>query len=199
MYEFTLSFSWGIILMSLLFWHKYRIPAVNLVAMIISIILIIIALQLPSRHTELVPALQQSILLSLHVAVAIIAYGSFTTGFITAILLVWQSTRKSPDISYQETLDNISYQAVKIGFPFLTLVIILGAIWADIAWGSYWRWDPKETASLVTWLLYAGYLHTRLLHKWHGTRSAVLLIAGFCAVLFTFFGNYIFQSLHSYL
>jgi cytochrome c-type biogenesis protein CcsB len=199
MYEFTVVFSWGVLAVGLFFWRKYRITAVNLASTIIAVILLVIALQLPSRYAELVPALQQSLLLSTHVAVAIVAYGSFTTSFVAAILYIWQSTRKQPDTAGLKVLDNISYQAVKIGFPFMTLTIILGAIWADIAWGIYWSWDPKETASLVTWLLYAAYLHTRFLNKWRGTRSAVLLIIGFCAVLFTFFGNYIFQGLHSYL
>ena len=81
----------------------------------------------------------------------------------------------------------------------MTLVIVLGALWADIAWGRYWGWDPKETASLVTWLIYAVYLHTRIVNKWQGKKSAILLVIGFIAVLFTFFGNYIFSGLHSYL
>lgn len=99
----------------------------------------------------------------------------------------------------RDKLEGISYHSVMVGFPFMTLVIVLGAIWADIAWGSFWSWDPKETASLITWLLYAGYLHTRLLKKWRGKKSAVLLIVGFIAVLFTFFGNYLFGGLHSYI
>ena len=80
-----------------------------------------------------------------------------------------------------------------------TLVIVLGAIWADIAWGMFWSWDPKETASLVTWLIYAGYLHARVLRKWRGRKCAALLIVGFVAVLFTFFGNYLFGGLHAYV
>jgi cytochrome c-type biogenesis protein CcsB len=199
MYEFTLVFSWGILAVGLVFWWRYRITAVNLITTIIAVILLVIALQLPSRSSELVPALQQSLLLTTHVAAAIIAYGSFTTSFVAAVLYLWQNSRKKQDAAAMNVLDNISYQAVKIGYPFLTLVIILGAIWADIAWGSYWSWDPKETASLVTWLLYAVYLHTRFLNKWKGVRSAILLVIGFCAVLFTFFGNYVFQGLHSYL
>ena len=80
----------------------------------------------------------------------------------------------------------------------MTLVIILGAIWADIAWGRYWGWDPKETASLVTWLIYAGYLHARAVGRWRGRKTALIIIFGFIAVIFTFFGNYIFSGLHSY-
>jgi ABC-type transport system involved in cytochrome c biogenesis permease subunit len=92
----------------------------------------------------------------------------------------------------------MSYHSVVIGFPFLTLTILLGALWADIAWGRYRGWDPKETASLVTWLLYAAYLHARIMRHWKGTKAAALLLIGFLAVLFTFFGNYIFSGLHAY-
>jgi cytochrome c-type biogenesis protein CcsB len=95
-------------------------------------------------------------------------------------------------------LDEIAYRAVMVGFPMMALVLILGALWAQIAWGSYWSWDPKETASLVTWLIYGGYLHARVVRGWRGQRSALLLILGFGATLFTYFGNYFFGGLHSY-
>jgi cytochrome c-type biogenesis protein CcsB len=95
-------------------------------------------------------------------------------------------------------LDEIGHKAVVIGFPFLTAVIVLGAIWAEVAWGSYWSWDPKESASLVTWLIYAAYLHARVVRDWAGRRAAVLLLVGFAATLLTYFGNYFFGGLHSY-
>jgi cytochrome c-type biogenesis protein CcsB len=95
-------------------------------------------------------------------------------------------------------LDEISSKAVVIGFPFLTSVIVLGALWAEVAWGSYWSWDPKETASLVTWLIYGAYLHARVVRGWTGRRAAMLLLLGFAATLFTYFGNYFFGGLHSY-
>ncbi|HEY8875642.1 MAG TPA: cytochrome c biogenesis protein CcsA, partial [Desulfosporosinus sp.] len=81
----------------------------------------------------------------------------------------------------------------------LTLCIITGAIWANYAWGTYWSWDPKETWSLITWIIYAGYLHARLMYGWKGKRAAWLALFGFLAVLFTFFGvNYFLPGLHSY-
>jgi len=97
-----------------------------------------------------------------------------------------------------EALDQIGYRAVLVGFPAMALVIILGSIWAETAWGRWWGWDPKETASLVTFLLYAGYLHARIFRGWQGSRSAALLVLGFVAVCFTFFGNLFFGGLHSY-
>jgi cytochrome c-type biogenesis protein CcsB len=149
--------------------------------------------------SPLMPALQNSLLLSAHVFAAVIAYGAFTIGFLSSILYLVQRNDRFGALPARDKLEWISYHSVMVGFPFMTLVIVLGAIWADIAWGSFWSWDPKETASLITWLLYAGYLHTRLLKKWRDKKSAILLIVGFIAVLFTFFGNYLFGGLHSYL
>ena len=80
----------------------------------------------------------------------------------------------------------------------MTMVIVLGAVWAEIAWGRYWSWDPKETAALMTWLIYGAYIHARVTKDWRGNRSAWLLILGFVAVIFTFFGNHWFGGLHSY-
>jgi cytochrome c-type biogenesis protein CcsB len=199
MYEFCIAFAWGISLAGLFFWWRYKIQMVNAFSVAIATGLLIVAYMLPSRHEPLVPALQQSVLLTSHVAAAIVAYGSFTVGFISAVLYLWQRTHLSSRLPQPALLDEISYRTVLVGFPFLTLVIILGALWADVAWGRYWGWDPKETASLVTWLIFAVYLHARLLRGWRDTKAAILLIAGFGAVLFTFFGNYIFSGLHTYL
>jgi ABC-type transport system involved in cytochrome c biogenesis permease subunit len=85
-----------------------------------------------------------------------------------------------------------------IGFPLMALTIILGAVWAEIAWGRYWSWDPKETAALVTLLVYGGYLHARVIRGWRGERSAYLLLLGFAATAFTYYGNYFLGGLHSY-
>ncbi|MFH1485855.1 MAG: c-type cytochrome biogenesis protein CcsB [Chloroflexota bacterium] len=199
MYEFCLAFAWGILMVSIFFWWRHQTNVVNAFSVVLATGLLVIAYFLPSRHAPLVPALQQSFLLSSHVAAAAVAYGSFAMGFVSALLYVWQQRHLSPRLPRLEVLDDISHHAVIIGFPFMTLVIVLGALWADVAWGRYWGWDPKETVSLVTWLIYAAYLHARILRGWRGTRAAVLLIVGFCAVLFTFFGNYVFSGLHSYL
>lgn len=198
MFEFSIAFAWGIVLLGILYWFRYRIMLVSGASSVISLALLVYASQLSSQAAELVPALQQSFLLSTHVAAAAISYGAFAIGFIAAILILWQRRKAISWLPSPETLDRISYHTVIIGFPLLTLVIILGAIWAEQSWGKYWSWDPKESAALVTWLFYAGYLHTRILKGWQGTRSAVLLVIAFTAVIFTFFGNYIFQGLHAY-
>jgi cytochrome c-type biogenesis protein CcsB len=95
-------------------------------------------------------------------------------------------------------LDELTYQMVMFGYLFLTIGIITGAVWANSAWGRYWGWDPKETWSLITWLIYSILLHARFMRRWQGSRIAVLSIIGFLAVLFTYFGVNLLPGLHSY-
>ena len=153
---------------------------------------------LPADAAPLVPALQNNLLLTAHVAVSIVAYGTFAVSFGAAVLYLLQERVPAGILPDAGLLDEIGYRSVTIGFPFMALVIILGALWANVAWGRYWGWDPKETASLVTWLIYGAYLHARTLRGWKGDRSAALLVVGFGAVLFTYFGNLFFGGLHSY-
>ena len=98
-----------------------------------------------------------------------------------------------------DVLDELIYKPITIGFPFLTIGIIAGAVWANEAWGTYWSWDPKETWSLITWFVYAVFLHARITKGWHGKRTAWLSIIGFVATIFTYFGvNFLLSGLHSY-
>ena len=99
-----------------------------------------------------------------------------------------------------EMLDDISYKSIAIGFPLFTIGgLIMGAIWANSAWGKYWTWDPKETWSLITWFVYALYLHARFVGGWRGKRVAILSIVGFVAVIFTYLGvNLVLSGLHAY-
>ncbi|MBI4336300.1 MAG: cytochrome c biogenesis protein CcsA [Chloroflexi bacterium] len=198
MYEFSVALAWGVIAATLYFQWHYRTAAVSAVAMPVALAFLVYAYTLPSRPLPLVPALQQSLLLTLHVAVAMIAYGVFAIGFGSAVLYLAQRRGSIPWLPSPAVLDDMGYRSVIIGFPFMTLVLLLGALWADVAWGRYWSWDPKETSTLVTWLLYGGYVHARVLRGWRGSRSAVLLILGFAAVVFTYMGNYFFSGLHAY-
>lgn len=97
-------------------------------------------------------------------------------------------------------LDEITYKSIAIGFPIFTLGgLIFGAIWADQAWGVYWSWDPKETWSLITWWVYAFFLHARLLRGWRGHKISVVAVIGFVAVIFTYLGvNLLLSGLHAY-
>lgn len=102
-------------------------------------------------------------------------------------------------LNLADTLDNISYRIIGLGFPLLTIGIIAGAVWANEAWGSYWSWDPKETWALITWLVFAAYLHARITRGWQGRRPAVLAATGFVVVWICYLGvNLLGKGLHSY-
>ena len=98
-----------------------------------------------------------------------------------------------------DNIDNWSYRTISLGFPLLTIGIIAGAVWANEAWGSYWSWDPKETWALITWLVFAAYIHARLSHGWSGKKAALLGSLGFIVVWVCYLGvNFLGQGLHSY-
>jgi ABC-type transport system involved in cytochrome c biogenesis permease subunit len=198
MYEFSIAFAFGILGAYYWFEHKYHQRILGLVALPVALALLGYAATVPAEIEPLVPALQNNLLLTVHVATAIVAYGSFTVAFAAAVLFLAQPETGRWGLPKPEVLDEIGYRAIVVGFPFLTLVIILGALWADVAWGRYWGWDPKETASLVTWFIYGAYLHARVMRGWRGRKAAILLVVGFGATLLTYFGNLFFGGLHSY-
>lgn len=102
-------------------------------------------------------------------------------------------------INLLQSLDNLSYRIIGLGFPLLTIGIISGAVWANEAWGSYWSWDPKETWALITWMVFAAYLHTRITQSWEGKGPAVLASIGFIVVWICYLGvNFLGKGLHSY-
>jgi cytochrome c-type biogenesis protein CcsB len=159
---------------------------------------------MPGEISPLVPALQ-SYWLWLHVSVTLIGEAFFAVAFVTAILYLIseQKARTAGDsgaAKAADLYDRVTYRAVAAGFPLFTLgALVFGMIWAERAWGRYWSWDPKETWSFITWMVYALYLHTRIVMGWKGRRSAVVAILGFLAALFTYFGvNYLLSGLHSY-
>lgn len=172
--------------------------AINALSIAVVIALLIWSVLTYRTQSSLVPALQNNPLFLSHVVLAAAAYGTFVVAFAAAVaqLLVRNDggrARVGP-----RDMEGIGYQAVRVGFPLFTLAILLGSVWAGVAWGRFWSWDPKETASLVTWLIYAGYLHLRLSRGWSGKKSALVVIVGFLAVVTTFLGNFVFSGLHSY-
>ena len=198
MYEFSMAFAFGVLVSYMWFERTYHQRILALVALPVALAMMLYATTIPADIEPLVPALQNNLLLTVHVAVAIVAYGSFSIAFAASVLYLVQPEGGRWGLPKPQVLDEIGYRAVVVGFPFLTLTIILGAVWANTAWGTYWSWDPKETASLVTWLIYGAYLHARVVRGWRGQRAAWLLVLGFAAVLFTYFGNLFFGGLHSY-
>ncbi len=197
MYQFSLAFALGVSFAYLIAEARSGLRVLGSLVMPVALGMLWYASTVPNDIGPLVPALQNNLLLTVHVSVAIVAYGFFAVSFGAAVLyLIRQATGASE--AALDSLDETAYKAVIVGFPAMALVILLGSIWAETAWGRWWGWDPKETASLFTFLLYAGYMHARIFRGWKGRRSAVLLVLGFIAVLFTYFGNLFFAGLHSY-
>lgn len=196
-YEFAISFAWGMTLAFAWFDWRYRMRAIALVVLPVVLAMLLYATTLNAEPSPLVPALQNSPLLTLHVISAALSYGTACVSFGAAVLYLIKPYVKWHLPSYDK-LDEVGYRATVITFPLVTIMIVLGALWADSAWGRYWGWDPKETAALVTWLLYAAYLHARVVRGWRGKRAAWLLVIGFASVLFSYFGNHFFGGLHSY-
>ena len=199
-YEFASAFAWGIALCFLIFVRKFKFDALGMfVAPLIFLVIGYAAMQSREIHS-LMPALQSS-WLGFHVSMAIIGYGGFGVAFgvSLAYLLRDRLGGLSHRVPEEKTLDLIIYRAVALGFLFLTMCMITGAIWAKRAWGSYWSWDPKETWSLVTWIIYAIFLHLRLRRGLTGRKAAVFAIVGFLCVIFTYVGvNTLLSGLHSY-
>lgn len=197
-HEFAVSFIVGILGAYLVFEYSYRVRVLSLVVLPVVAALILYAMSLPTEVQPLVPALQNNLLLTLHVGFAMLAYGAACVSFAAAVLYLAYPKLKFRKMPDRMLFDNIGYRAAVVTFPLLTIMILLGALWADTAWGRYWGWDPKETAALVTWLIYGAYLHARVTRGWQGKRSAWLLVLGFLAVLFAYFGNHFLGGLHSY-
>ncbi|WP_316668765.1 c-type cytochrome biogenesis protein CcsB [uncultured Propionibacterium sp.] len=197
-YEFAVSFAWGIMLAMVIVEWRTRLRALTLTVLPVDLALSLYALTLDDEATQLMPALQNGFLLPLHVITASLGYGAAAVSFGAAVLYLLHDHLGRVRLPGRERLDELGYHSIVVAYPLITLMIILGAIWADVAWGRYWSWDPKETAALVTWLFYGAYLHARVVGDWRGRRAAWLLILGFAAVIFTFMGNLFFGGLHSY-
>jgi cytochrome c-type biogenesis protein CcsB len=133
-----------------------------------------------------------------HGKAAGVFYGAIGAALIVEIgRMVVRRTAVKPET--RETVETVLTRTISFGFLFLTLGILTGAVWANSAWGTYWSWDPKETWSLVTWLVYAVFLHCRFVRGWRGRRAAWISIVGFASVLFTYYGvNFLLSGLHSY-
>jgi cytochrome c-type biogenesis protein CcsB len=158
-----------------------------------------------ARIQPLIPALKSNWLIA-HVLTCFIGYAAFAIAFGLSIVYLLKRV-DNPEkrhgflkfVPETDILEELSYQMVVIGFILLTLGIITGAVWAHSAWGRYWGWDPKETWSLITWLVYAALLHSRMVRGWRGKKLAILSIVGFSCVIFTYLGvNFVLSGLHSY-
>jgi cytochrome c-type biogenesis protein CcsB len=207
MYESLIFFSWTIVLIYLILETKYQQKVIGVFVTPFAFLAIALTSIIPGvneKITPLVPALQSN-WLTIHVTTCFFGYASFAVSFGISLLYLIREKKETQGsgptwLPSPSVLDEINYKAIVIGFPMLTLGIITGAAWANYAWGSYWTWDPKETWSLITWFVYAAFLHARVTRDWRGRKAALLSLVGFAAVLFTYFGvNYLISGLHSYL
>jgi len=199
MFEFSVAFATSIVGGYLYLQRRYPIRAIGFIPTGVALALLLYASSLPSQISQLVPALQNPPLLTIHVGMAVLSYGIFATSFAAGVgYLIQGQNDRFAWLPGHKLLDEVAYRAVIIGFPVFATMIILGSWWASIAWSRYWGWDPKETAALVTWLSYAVYLHARNQKSWAGRPAALLLVVAFGMVIVTYSGSLWFNGLHSY-
>ena len=208
MYEFSISSAWGVLVVFLAMSTRRDLRWLGL--FVVTPALLTLGLAVTVLYTEaaqLVPALK-SYWLVIHVSAAIICAGAFTVAASSAALSLIQSRREASGRPWQgpmasvpdaEKLQTFTSRLIAFSFPLWTFSVIAGAIWAENAWGRYWGWDPKETWALITWLVYAAYLHARSTAGWRGDRASWIAILGLVTFLINYFGVNIFvNSLHSY-
>ncbi len=206
LFESLIFFSATIVLIYLFIERKYGNRVIGAFTTPIAFLAMAYASLSPNisdRIQPLLPALKSNWLIA-HVITCFIGYAAFAIAFGVSIMYLVKrrdSANQSsvlnllPDV---DVLEELTHQLIMFGFLFLSAGIITGAVWANSAWGRYWGWDPKETWSLITWIVYATLLHARLIQGWRGKRIAVLSIVGFGAVIFTYFGVNLLPGLHSY-
>jgi cytochrome c-type biogenesis protein CcsB len=199
MFEFSVAFATSVTGGYLFLSRRYPIRAIGFIPTGVSLALLLYASSLPSSISQLVPALQNPPLITIHVGLAVLSYGIFATSFAAGVGYLLQGQKdRFAWLPSHKVLDEVAYRSVIIGFPIFATMIILGSWWASIAWSRYWGWDPKETAALVTWLSYAVYLHARNQKSWAGRPAALLLVVAFGMVIVTYSGSLWFNGLHSY-
>jgi cytochrome c-type biogenesis protein CcsB len=224
LYESLIFLSWGISFIHLIIEYKTQSRLIGAIATPLMFFLSgFSSLTLPTdmqKALPLVPSLQSNWLM-MHVSMMMVSYATLILGSLLSILylafisfsgqknqvalenstgaLSTASSVTYSKLSLLQTVDIWSYRIIGLGFPFLTIGIISGAVWANEAWGSYWSWDPKETWALITWLVFAIYLHSRLLKGWQGKQAAILGSCGFFVIWICYLGvNFLGKGLHSY-
>lgn len=224
-YESLIFFSWAIMTLYLIV--EWRTKSRSLGTFVVPVAFLCMAFaslspNVSSRIQPLIPALQSNWLTS-HVITCFLGYAAFTVAFASGLMALLKEMERDkltmdgsaigknkvnpPPTIFQRfislipgsgALDELIYQSAALGFVFLAIGIMTGSIWAHYAWGSYWSWDPKETWSLITWLIYAIMLHARYVRGWRGKRMAMMAIVGFISVLITYLGVNYLPGLHSY-
>lgn len=198
MFEAMVLFAWSVGAVYLIFNIVYKARLLAVPAIILILLIMCFVMGQDPAIKPLMPALQ-SPWISTHVITYFIGYAALALACFLSLLLLLVHKRNQSATPIIRTLDALSYRLIGFGFPFLTVGMTTGSAWANVAWGTYWNWDPKETCSLITWFVYAFYLHLRVLRGWNDRKAAYVSVVGFLVTLFTFVGvNYILPGLHSY-
>jgi cytochrome c-type biogenesis protein CcsB len=199
MFESLVLFAWAIVVTFLALRTRLHIPVLGAATALLALMALAYASSFESKIEALMPALRSN-WLTFHVLTCFLGYGGFALSFVASVsylVAVHMGNRFDPEVV--AGLELVGAKTNAFGFLFLTIGILSGAVWANSAWGSYWSWDPKETWSLITWFIYAVFLHCRFMRGWSGRRAAWVSVAGFASVVFTYFGvNYVLSGLHSY-
>ncbi len=198
-FEFCTGFAWGVSLLCILFHYVSKQPLVARIGLPFLFLTLSYAALLPREVTQLMPALRSS-WFALHIGSAVFSYAGFViASMLGGRYLYLLKKGETLDSIHLRKLDFDSYRMISFGFLLLTVVILSGCIWAEQAWSRFWSWDPKETWALVTWIVYAVYLHLRMRKKMQGKVMAWLSIVALIFVLFTFVGvNHLLPGLHAY-
>jgi cytochrome c-type biogenesis protein CcsB len=206
LYESMIFFAWSIVFIQLALERLTAVRTIGVFVVPVAFLMMAYASIAPGmndRIEPLIPALQSNWLTG-HVVTCFMGYAGFTMAFGCGLIFLLRDFATKTDgwisrLPSSANLDRLMHQTSTLGFIFLTLGIMTGSVWAHYAWGSYWSWDPKETWSLVTWIIYAIMLHARFVRGWQGKRMALMTVFGFASVLFTYFGVNYLPGLHSYL
>lgn len=198
-FEFASGFAWACAVLGVFLHAKMKQDWVMTVSAPAAFLVMSYAAFQPMEIKELMPALR-STWFGLHIGSAIFSYAAFAIAGGLGVYYLMKAARGADVKSVaMRQADYMAYRMICLGFLLLTVVILSGAIWAEQAWSRWWSWDPKETWALITWIIYAIYLHQRLRMNWQGKRMAVLAIVSLISVLFTFAGvNILLPGLHSY-
>ena len=198
-FEFASGFAWAAAALGFFLYKRHAQRFMMTVSMPVAFLVLSYAAFQPMEIRELMPALR-STWFALHIGSATFSYAAFAiAGGMGARYLYMLRHGHTEDEPKMKQADYLAYRMICLGFLLLTVVILSGAIWAEQAWSKWWSWDPKETWALITWILYAIYLHQRMRMGWQGKKMAIFAVAAVVCVLFTFAGvNKLLPGLHSY-
>ncbi|MBI3850348.1 MAG: c-type cytochrome biogenesis protein CcsB [Verrucomicrobia bacterium] len=199
MFESLVLFVWAVVVIYLALQMRHKIPVLGATTALLAVLTLAYASTFEMKIDPLMPALRSN-WLTVHVFTCFLGYGGVALAFLSSLVYLIVTRNGStarPQIA--QALELVTEKTISFGFLFITVGIISGAVWANSAWGTYWSWDPKETWSLITWFIYAVFLHCRFMRGWRGKRAAWISVIGFASIVFTYFGvNYLLSGLHSY-